>query len=395
MEIGLGGLCGNHRFRYDQSLESVVTLEDIWMLNRKPGPQSLNFSDAGVIMKPFHVQNEKPLCRYCFSPYDPEENKSGSCPRHANEWDEEGYFGPSLAMNAGKHNGNGEGQRPLCEWTCCGGSNFHSPKCSARRHTSSANMIQVTSVTIKPMLVGGSTVVNVFKELQVSLFPEAKHTVVVQLTSDIFGFLSGYFFPSRSVINAQLLGGHQAGAASSFASSGGGAESTGASGAQETTQDSSSDEEQDEDARPNGPNSVGSTGESCVYLKYCRIGAVDLELTTVGFPKKYGVALDRGLTLSAPSFQRSERIVSWKQLLQKYIKHLVKSFVRGQSKQNASATSSLESLFPTAAASSAKAAGSSLVSAVSGAAASNTSLKGSATSSKGREQREALLFGKR
>ena len=258
-------------------------------------------------------------------------------------------------------------------------------------------MVQVRSTTTKPMLVRGRTVVNVFKELQVSLFPEAKHTVVVQLTSDIWGFLNNYFFPLRSAISAELLGGpHKTGLSdgTSFAT---GMVGEGTS-SRNTTADSSSDEEHEAGISGNadhGRVDGHTSGESCAYLKYCRIGEVDLELTTVGFPKKYGVALDRGLKLNSPSFHRSERIVSWKQLGRKYIKHMVSSFVRGQPKAKTS-SSSLESLNPAAAASTAVAAGSSVLQLASSAVSTGKGtkeLKGSATSARGREQRESLLFG--
>ena len=104
--------------------------------------------------------------------------------RHANEWDEEGYFGPCFASHSSF--GVDESNRPVCEWTCCGGVGLQ-VKCSARRHTSSANMVQVRSTTTKPACQGAHCH-ECIQELQVSLFPEAKHTVVVQLTSDIWAF---------------------------------------------------------------------------------------------------------------------------------------------------------------------------------------------------------------
>jgi hypothetical protein len=220
-------------------------------------------------------------------------------------------------------------------------------------------MIRVTSITTKPMFVGGSTLVNVFKELQISLFPEAKCTFTVQLTFDIFSFLTDYFFPSNPAPNPELLGGHQ-GRGSMVAlkirdvSSHDGDPLVGSRqrgrersfDSRNSLQDSSSEDE-DEQSKSCASSSKGARHGgivNCVYLKYCRISEVDLEITTVGFPKKFGVMLDRGLRLNTPSFQRSERIVSWKLLVKKYAKHVVKNFVRGQPKVNEHVSSSTNAL---------------------------------------------------
>jgi len=339
-----------------------------------------------------------------------------------------------------------------CEWTCCGATSLRAPKCNGRRHALApgANMLQVRATATRPMLVGhhnnsaggsgnsssgnnggsgsgSGAEVKVFTELQISLFPEEKHTVQVQLSADVAAFLNAYFFPAQSRQAAATLAnlrgpvsnphgsghnghGHSSsssggsgdglgsfsgtstalsagGAAASdrflignrFALGSGGSSLFGGSavgGSRELAQDSSSDEENDEGDHHTSTSGAGggswggypsirgtstsrgaSTSRSStattssnsntvssssggsgssgveaggVYLKYFRIGEVELALTTVGFGKKLGVQLDRDrLRLTSPAFHRSERVVTWKQLGQKYVKHLVAHLVTG------------------------------------------------------------------
>jgi hypothetical protein len=114
----------------------------------------------------------------------------------------------------------------------------------------------------------------------------------------------------------------------------------------ELNQETSSEEETEEGGISSSYSSssaggaAGSGGggaseqESAVYLKFCRIGEVALELTTVGFGKKMGVQLDRQrLPLNSPSFHRSERVVTWKQLGQKYVKHIISNLITSRQPQ--------------------------------------------------------------
>lgn len=300
-------------------------------------------------------------------------------------------------------------------------------------------MLQVRATATRPMLVGHNTTgggsvsggsssrsgtggsygaeVKVFTELQISLFPEEKHTVQVQLSADVASFLNAYFFPAQSRQAAATLatlrgpdstsngfGGAGSGdglgsfSGNSGALSAGGAAASdrfllgnrfamgsGSSlfggsavgGSRELAPDSSSDDEHEDQGDRVGINNGGgawnshqsargaSTSRSShstarnsnsatsssantsnggssgsggaagvevggVYLKYFRIGEVELALTTVGFGKKLGVQLDRDrLRLTSPAFHRSERVVTWKQVGQKYVKHLVAHLVTG------------------------------------------------------------------
>jgi len=336
-----------------------------------------------------------------------------------------------------------EASLAACEWTCCGATSLRAAKCNGRRHALApgATMLQVRATATRPMLVGhhnpnggsgsgGSSSsrsgggsgtcgaeVKVFTELQISLFPEEKHPVQVQLSADVASFLSAYFFPVQSRQAAATLAtlrgpdystsngfgdGVSGDGPGSFSGSsgalsvggaaasdrfllgnrfamGGGSSLFGGSavgGSRELAPDSSSDEEHEDESdsvsinsagrtwnsqqsirgtstsrsststarNSNGVNGSSSNGGSNgngggggagvevggVYLKYFRIGEVELALTTVGFGKKLGVQLDRDrLRLTSPAFHRSERVVTWKQLGQKYVKHLVAHLVTG------------------------------------------------------------------
>jgi len=293
-----------------------MTLESLWLFNHKPGPLSLRLSDPMVILKP--QRTSRPLCRYCFQCFTPESNNRRSCGCHANMWGEDGYF-------MGRKGG---------EWTCCGARSLRAPHCSSKQHKSGTLMMNVRAISTKPMLVG-DTPVQVFSELQISLFPSTKQTMEIQLTSDIASFINTYFFEVPEVV-------HQSSKDESSALLG-----SKISGTREPTRPDSSDEEDDIKARaaPVVVKTITSEYESTpiVYLKYCRIGEVDLEISTVGFGKKWGVALDREkVSLGTPAFHRSERIVTWGQLGAKYCKHVGTHLVTGRKKAVPVASSTIE-----------------------------------------------------
>jgi hypothetical protein len=177
------------------------------------------------------------------------------------------------------------------------------------------------------MLIG-DTPVQVFSELQISLFPSSKQTVEIQLTSDIASFINSYFFESQEVppqslrIESETLLGPKV------------------SGVKEVLIHDSSDEEDDIKGGSRAGNNKINNGSNnydaatpIVYLKYCRIGEVDLEISTVGFGKKWGVNLDREkVSLNSPAFHRSQRIVTWGQMGAKYCKHVGTNLVYGRKK---------------------------------------------------------------
>ena len=347
IEVGFSGLSGKHQFLSDQTVESLVSLDALWILNKKPGPTSLGFADPMVILKPRRYTN--PLCRHCTQPFTPETNGCTACLCHANSWGEEGFFGPKShelcrSVSVGE-------QKPSlrAEWTCCGGSHLRAPKCSARQHATNMPMILVQASQPKPLLIGG-LVVHVFNELQVSVFPEEQHPIGVQLSSDVASALNAYFFRSddassgaqsgSSMSGSSFLLGEHAGAMSgsgSLESAPGASLGTSFFGSSVGGQhelpghESSNSEDEGGGTASEGPSislSDESGGDEVVYLKYLRIGDVSLEVTTVGFGKKLGVTLDReALSLVATNFLRSGKVLTWKQLGQKYTKHLASNLI--------------------------------------------------------------------
>jgi hypothetical protein len=107
----------------------MITFENVWVLNEKPGALSLKLPDPMVILKP--RRHTEPLCRYCFKYYTPEENSRNSCGCHANTWGEDGFY-----LN-----------RAGGEWTCCGATSLKAPHCSTKQHASGAHMIHVSTHT--------------------------------------------------------------------------------------------------------------------------------------------------------------------------------------------------------------------------------------------------------
>jgi len=345
VEIGLSGVTGSLSFLRDSTNESVLRVESIWINNERPGPQSLSFSDPTVVLKPKRLGG-LPVCQRCFAAFEPESN--APCRSHANAWGEDGLYGPGLqggfkrrppsrsaaSLCSGAPPGGppgGPGDSYSC-WTCCGSPDFRAPPCcDSRRHNSGQHMVQVRAVGTKPLLVGGE-VVQVFKELQVSLFPGSKTPLEVQLTADMAHFLSGYLFPDSS------KGGEKGGEASGSAAAGHDRPAKAAlfglstgkpptnPGGEKEEAESSSSEEEDEQGPVGSEDKGGKKRGKFVYLKYCHFSQVALELTTVGFGKRYGVQLDRErLPLQAPSYHRSERLISWHLLGQKYWRHVAKN----------------------------------------------------------------------
>lgn len=178
------------------------------------------------------------------------------------------------------------------------------------------------------MLVG-ETPVHVFSELQISLFPSTKQTMELQLTSDIANFINSYFFEEEAVSASTRGGGGGEDISKSLFGSR-------VSGTREINRDSSDEEEDVKPVTRRG----GENPTPVVYLKYCRISEITLELSTVGFGTKWGVNLDREkICLNSPAFHRSQRIVTWAQLGVKYSKHVATNLVRGSRKKAAPVTS--------------------------------------------------------
>lgn len=132
VQIGFSGFTASHQFFSDETIESVLTLENMWVFNDKPGALSLRLPDPMVILKP--QRQTEPLCRYCFKFYIPEENSRSSCGCHANTWGEDGYF-----ISRGGRSG---------EWTCCGDPSPRAPHCSTKQHASGFHMINVSNINI-------------------------------------------------------------------------------------------------------------------------------------------------------------------------------------------------------------------------------------------------------
>lgn len=208
VELGFSGLHGLHEFRDDASMLSTFEIENLYVTNQRPGPQSMAFTDPSIIIRPKTMTRQP--CQRCGCHFAPERNGPRACRFHADESGDPGKFvvsGTDLSRSSGR-------------WTCCGATWEGAPGCSSRSHISKEVMLSVHARSSRPICIGGVEV-NVYEHIEIrsarhaarevvwaiptsdgfrccSMFPGVEYTLNIQLTKDIANLFFAYFFAAEA-----------------------------------------------------------------------------------------------------------------------------------------------------------------------------------------------------
>lgn len=79
IKVGFNGISGHHKFATNKGVETEVTVESIWLINNKPGPQSTpswqldnTDHDSTLVVKPHSSATGRQKCKHCLEPFSPE-----------------------------------------------------------------------------------------------------------------------------------------------------------------------------------------------------------------------------------------------------------------------------------------------------------------------------------
>lgn len=164
VEIAFTGFTGSHCYMASGSVKSQISLEDVRVTSSKPGPDSLLFKDADVVVKPV-LGNERSPCQRCGRTFSHSNNDLNSCQFHS-------------------------GKYVVGKWTCCQASESKSPGCKTGPHTGKERTAVVRVETLPPAVEG----ITLYSHLEVNIFPSVPHTLIVQISKSLSRLFMDYFF---------------------------------------------------------------------------------------------------------------------------------------------------------------------------------------------------------
>lgn len=249
--------------------------------------------DSGDIVAP-RLYAADP-CTRCGREFEVRRNTSTSCRMHM---DSEGRLGVYMRYLVGK----GTRCRYISKWSCCGGFDEQALGCSRRAHICKEVMVSVRAEASPAVLVDNLEV-TVFNALEISVFPGAQYEICVRITRELVDILHTYF----SIKD----------------------ESDAEHGAVKSGEAPIDD----------GGPSARSLQQSALYIKYLRLGDINVEVSTNGFP----VNLKGYNAVVAPLIKHG-RIVDWPRLIWMLEKHAIWSVTKHTATSGISQM--LKALFP-------------------------------------------------
>lgn len=319
VEIELTSLRGTHQFFSDSSMTTQLELEDLRINSLKPSAEAMNFNEPGAVLTT-SLSTERSPCQRCGSIFDRASNYMHSCRYHAGK-----YF-----KAGGK-------------WSCCGASLEGDAGCKSGPHTGKER-VALVRVESLPKTIHG---VSLYKHIEVNIYPEVPHTLIVQMTKSVSKLFTSYFIgdsivPKGSVKQGlgdaqqtKTLGGDEdksdvadalllerGDSVKKRSTLFGKRKGTGSSNpsAVEEMKLSGSCDVDDVDSIP---ASSKTKKEEIVFVKHLRIGNINTEITLVGFPvetRDYGIGV--------PAFSRAYKIGTNSYLSRKYLNYVVHEVVK-------------------------------------------------------------------
>eukprot|EP00559_Dactyliosolen_fragilissimus_P000268 CAMPEP_0184874654 /NCGR_PEP_ID=MMETSP0580-20130426/42522_1 /TAXON_ID=1118495 /ORGANISM="Dactyliosolen fragilissimus" /LENGTH=916 /DNA_ID=CAMNT_0027377707 /DNA_START=1222 /DNA_END=3972 /DNA_ORIENTATION=+ len=324
VEINFTGFKGKHDFSADGSVNSHISLEDVFVSSQNPGSDAMNsFFDATSIIKTI-IGVERSPCSLCGKEFHRSSNESNSCKFHS------GSF-----VQVDK----------IYRWTCCKAMWKDAPGCASGPH-SGKELAMDLRLEALPKVVEGITMYN---HIEANIFPGVPHTIIVQLTKSLVELLSNYFLDDEDknvkITNFQieklsdstdmdkdtsLQELHEEGNTRNSLDDdnlyGKKEVLFGASFPAENCNDSVRKQKEvnatiASGERNTSKNQVGKKNEF-IFVNIWRLGEINVNVSIAGYHK---IANISNLGLTVPSFRKAYKIGTSNELIRLLIFHLVKS----------------------------------------------------------------------
>lgn len=225
-------------------------------------------------------------CTRCGRLFEVRRNTSTSCQMHM---DSDGKLGTYLRYRVV----SAPRIKYINKWSCCGQQDELAPGCSKRAHLCKEVMVSVRAEA-NPTVIVDNLEVTVFNALEISVFPGAQYEICVEITRQLVDILHTYFsIKEDDEIYAGKI------------------EKVDEANVQQSSVDEGS-----------GKKSAYQQS-SALYIKYLRVGEINVEVSTVGFP----VNLKRYNAIVAP-FIKHGRILDWPRLIWMIEKHAIWSVTK-------------------------------------------------------------------
>lgn len=303
VEIAFTGFTGSHCYMASGSVKSQIALEDVRVTSSKPGPDSLLFKDADVVVKPV-LGNERSPCQRCGRTFSHSNNGLNSCLFHS-----------------GKFVGG--------KWTCCQASEPTSRGCKTGPHTGKERTAVVRVETLPPAVEG----ITLYSHLEVNIFPSVPHTLIVQISKSLSRLFMDYFF-----IGGQDDGDNDDDVKSAMATTSTRTDSTthkqtsrkkslligGKGNAHQSSNDNVSGGSHDQFDHKHFKEQQDQQPIEMFFVKVLRVGHVNVEVSLAGFKALPQTTLN----LCVREYSKAYKIGSSSYLGQKYLYYLIHEIVK-------------------------------------------------------------------
>jgi len=319
VEIELTSLHGTHQFFSDSSMTTQLELEDLRINSLKPSAEAMNFNEPGAVLTT-SLSTERSPCQRCGSIFDRASNYMHSCRYHSGK-----YF------------------KSAAKWSCCGALSEGEAGCKTGPH-SGKERVALVRVESLPKTIHG---VSLYKHIEVNIYPEVPHTLIVQMTKSVSKLFTSYFIgdsivPKGSVRQGvgdaqqtKYFGGdddksdladslllERGDSVKKRSTLFGKRKGTGSSNLSAVEEIKMSGSCEGDDANSIKASSKNKK-EEIVFVKHLRIGNINTEITLVGFPvetRDYGIGV--------PAFSRAYKIGTNSYLSRKYLNYVVHEVVK-------------------------------------------------------------------
>ena len=229
------------------------------------------------------------------------------------------------------------------EWSCCGSPDQNNKGCKKRPHQFKV-MIAVSADTNPPTRVE-NVEVSVIHHLEISIFPSAAYDLQLAITNRVVDMMHEYFSIDNFDYDALANG------TTGAQGAGMGMHGEDGEGVGEISKRSQSPATRRQSASGKGPNDAQKRGtvvvhskeskdssrqaaaenarvtpsrrQECLYLRYFRVGNINLDLTTKGFTLNVN-----NFKLVMEAFVHRGTLCSWRDLVWNLEKHVLLSFSR-------------------------------------------------------------------
>lgn len=236
--------------------------------------------DAGEIVAPrLHFSDP---CTRCGREFEVRRNTSTSCRVHL---DSEGNLGAYKRYLVD----SGSRCRYISKWNCCGQFDEQAAGCSLQAHVCKEVMLSVRAEA-NPAVIIDNLEVTVYNALEISVFPGAQYELCVKITRQLVDILHTYF--------SIKTGGN----------------------------DLSGNDIESEDSKSEGvvhTESKNKYQRSAIYIKYLRVGDINVEVSTNGFPVNL-----KGYNAIVAPLIRHGRVADWPSLIWMFEKHAIWSVTK-------------------------------------------------------------------